>query len=272
MQEVINSRVNMNKKLRTALAQKQFELYYQVQVDSDSRPVGAEVLIRWIHPERGMISPADFIPFAEETGLIMPIGQWVVNAACLQLKAWQNMPLASALVLAVNVSAKQFHQQDFVEQVQTAIERHNINPTLLKLELTESMLLHDIDSIILKMGVLRDIGVRFSLDDFGTGYSSLQYLKKLPLTQLKIDQSFVRDITLDASDRAIVRTIIVMAESLGINVIAEGVETIEQRQYLFDNGCFYYQGYLFSKPLPIDSFEALLNKKLLPMNYPHLKP
>ena len=266
MQEVINSRVKMEKKIRTALEQKQFELYYQVQVDSDNRPVGAEVLIRWIHPERGMISPADFIPFAEETGLIMPIGQWVVNAACLQLKAWQNMPIASALVLAVNVSAKQFHQQDFVEQVQIAIERHNINPALLKLELTESMLLHDIDDIIIKMGVLRDIGVRFSLDDFGTGYSSLQYLKKLPLTQLKIDQSFVRDISSDVSDRAIVRTIIVMAQSLDINVIAEGVETIEQRQYLFDNGCFYYQGYLFSKPLSIDSFEALLNKKPLPFN------
>ena len=254
----------MESELRTSIKEHQFKLYYQVQVDSDTRPVGAEVLIRWMHPKLGMVYPADFIPFAEETGLIVPIGNWVINEACSQLKAWQRIPLARELVLAVNVSAKQFHQKDFVTQVKAAIKHHNVNPALLKLELTESMLLNDIDDIIVKMDELRKVGVQFSLDDFGTGYSSLQYLKKLPLTQLKIDQSFVRDITVDASDRAIVRTIIVMAESLGINVIAEGVETIEQWQYLFDNGCSHYQGYLLSKPLPINLFEARLKQKDTP--------
>jgi len=265
MQEIINNRVKMESELRTSIKEHQFKLYYQVQVDSDNRPVGAEVLIRWMHPKLGMVYPAAFIPFAEETGLIVPIGNWVINEACSQLKAWQRIPLARELVLAVNVSAKQFHQKDFVTQVKAAIKHHNVNPALLKLELTESMLLNDIDDIIVKMDELRKVGVQFSLDDFGTGYSSLQYLKKLPLTQLKIDQSFVRDITVDASDRAIVRTIIVMAESLGINVIAEGVETIEQRQYLFDNGCSHYQGYLFSKPLPINLFEARLKQKDTPL-------
>lgn len=260
MQEVINDRVKMEIELRTAIKEHQFKLYYQEQVDSDNRPVGAEVLIRWIHPKLGTVMPADFIPFAEQTGLIVPIGNWVINEACSQLKAWQQMPVARELVLAVNVSAKQLHQKDFVKQVQTAIEQHNVNPALLKLELTEGMLLNNLDDIIIKMDLLRKIGIQFSLDDFGTGYSSLQYLKNLPLTQLKIDQSFVRDINLEASDRAIVRTIIVMAESLGIDVIAEGVETLEQRQYLFDNGCFNYQGYLLSKPLPINLFETQLNK------------
>ena len=260
MQEVINDRVKMESELRTAINEHQFKLYYQEQVDSDARPIGAEVLIRWMHPKRGLVFPADFIPFAEETGLIVPIGNWVINEACSQLKAWHQIPSARELVLAVNVSAKQLHQKDFVKQVQTAIEQHNVNPALLKLELTESMLFNNLDDIIVKMEILREIGVQFSLDDFGTGYSSLQYLKNLPLTQLKIDQSFVRDISHDASDRAIVRTIIVMAQSLGINVIAEGVETIEQRQYLFDNGCFNYQGYLLSKPLPINLFETQLKK------------
>lgn len=266
MQEVINTHVKMEKNLRIAIEQHQFELYYQVQVDRDSRAYAVEALIRWFHPERGIITPADFIPLAEELGLIIPIGQWVINAACLQLKAWQKKPLTCELVLAVNVSAKQFHQEDFVEQVYAAIERHRVNPALLKLELTESMLLNDIDNIVTKIRSLRSIGVQFSLDDFGTGYSSLQYLKKLPLNQLKIDKSFVRDITVDTGDRAIVRTIITMAKSFGIKVIAEGVETVEQRQCLFDEGCFHYQGYLFSKPLPIGSFEALLKKKKIPIN------
>lgn len=260
MQEEISNRVDLERELRIAIEQKQFELHYQTQVSSAGRPVGAEALIRWQHPERGTISPFNFIPLAEETGLILPIGQWVIDSACAQLKIWEQNPLTRDLLLAVNVSAKQFFQSDFVEHVLASITRHDINPSHLKLELTESMLVDNINDIIGKMNVLSKIGIRFSLDDFGTGYSSLQYLKKLPLNQLKIDQSFVRDITTDSSDRAIVRTIVNMAHSLRIDVIAEGVETEEQRKFLLDNGCLHYQGYLFSKPLPIDEFEALLIK------------
>lgn len=207
-----------------------------------------------------MISPFNFIPLAEESGLILPIGQWVLDTACAQLKIWQLSPLTQNLVLVVNVSAKQFFQAGFVKQVKATLQRHDINPTQLKLELTESMLVDNINDIITKMNELSNIGIQFSLDDFGTGYSSLQYLKKLPLNQLKIDQSFVHDITTDSSDRAIVRTIITMAHSLDITVIAEGVETAEQQQFLLDNGCTHYQGYLFSKPVPIDAFEALLRQ------------
>jgi diguanylate cyclase (GGDEF)-like protein/PAS domain S-box-containing protein len=260
MQEAINIRADMENELRTAIDQHQFQLYYQIQVGSTGQVLGAEALIRWQHPERGMISPFNFIPLAEETGLILPIGQWVLDAACAQINTWQQNPLTQDLVLAVNVSAKQFHQEDFVEQVKATLQRHEINPARLKLELTESMLVDNISDIITKMNMLSEIGIRFSLDDFGTGYSSLQYLKKLPLNQLKIDQSFVRDIVTDSNDRTIVRTIITMAHSLDINVIAEGVETAEQKQLLLDNGCTYYQGYLFSKPVPIDAFEALLRR------------
>lgn len=260
MQEAISQRVDLENELRNAIEQQQFQLYYQVQVGSNGTPLGAEGLIRWHHPKRGMISPFDFIPIAEDTGLIVAIGEWVLETACAQLKVWQQDPRMCNLVLAVNVSAKQFHQSDFVEQVQTILQRYDINPTLLKLELTESMLIENINDIVLRMKVLSDTGVRFSLDDFGTGYSSLQYLKMLPLNQLKIDQSFVHDIATDMNDRAIVRTIITMASNLDINVIAEGVETEEQRQYLLDNGCTHYQGYLFGRPVPIGEFEALFRK------------
>jgi diguanylate cyclase (GGDEF)-like protein/PAS domain S-box-containing protein len=260
MQETITVRAHMESELRKAIEQNQFQLHYQIQVGSTGQALGAEALIRWQHPERGQIPPFDFIPLAEETGLILPIGQWVLDTACAQLKIWQQNPLIQHLIIAVNVSAKQFHQDDFVEQVLATIARHDINPTRLKLELTESILVANISDIIIKMDALSKIGIQFSLDDFGTGYSSLQYLKKLPLNQLKIDQSFVRDLATDADDKAIVRTIIMMAHSLDINVIAEGVETAEQRQYLLDNDCTHYQGYLFSKPVPIDEFEALLRK------------
>jgi|GEM_PF-893404 len=258
MQQAIAAYVNMEKELRKAIEQQQFQLHYQIQVGSSGQALGAEALIRWQHPERGMISPNHFIPLAEETGLILLIGQWVLDTACAQLASWQQNPLTQDLVIAVNVSAKQFFQVDFVEQVLVTIKHHDINPTLVKLELTESLLVDNINDIITKMEALSKVGVRFSLDDFGTGYSSLQYLKKLPLNQLKIDQSFVRDLGTDASDRAIVRTIITMAHSLDINVIAEGVETAEQRQYLLDSGCSHYQGFLFGKPLPVEEFEALL--------------
>ncbi|MFT6898515.1 MAG: diguanylate cyclase (GGDEF)-like protein/PAS domain S-box-containing protein [Paraglaciecola sp.] len=260
MQEAITARAGMEKDLRKAIENNAFELHYQIQVSSTGQALGAEVLIRWIHPEQGIISPLNFIPLAERSGLILPIGQWVLDTTCAQLKIWQQNPLKRDLVLAVNVSAMQFHQDDFVEQVLATIARHDIDPTRLKLELTESMLVKNISDIITKMETLRKRGVSFSLDDFGTGYSSLQYLKILPLDQLKIDQSFIRDIATSTSDRAIVLTIIIMAHSLDINVIAEGVETQEQQQYLFAKGCSHYQGYLFSKPVPINEFEALLNK------------
>lgn len=260
MQEAITTRSIVEGELRKALLNNQFKLHYQLQVDSELRPLGAEVLIRWIHPERGQISPAEFIPIAEEVGLIYSIGWWVLETACAQIKTWQQNEQCSNLILSVNVSAKQLHHADFADQVKAAVQHYGINPGLLKLELTESMLLDDLDDTIRTMWSLRDFGIGFSLDDFGTGYSSLQYLKNLPLSQLKIDQSFVRDIVYDNSDRAIVRTIIAMAHSLNLSVIAEGVETKEQRQLLLNIGCTHYQGYLFSKPVPIEEFEALIKQ------------
>jgi diguanylate cyclase (GGDEF)-like protein/PAS domain S-box-containing protein len=258
MQDAINTRADLERELRKALGNQQFQLYYQIQVDNLGHALGAEALIRWIHPERGMVSPLHFIPLAEDTGLILPIGQWVLETACAQLKRWQQSVLTRDLVLSVNVSAKQFRQADFVAQVQAAVQRHAINPTLLKLELTESLLLENVEDVIATMSLLKGIGVRFALDDFGTGYSSLQYLKRLPLDQLKIDQSFVRDIISDSSDQAIVHTIISMAQSLNLDIIAEGVEAIEQRQFLLNRGCMSFQGYLFGRPVPIMQFEASL--------------
>ncbi len=261
MQDTINTRSSLVTDLRKALESHQFRLYYQIQVDSSNRPLGAEALIRWLHPERGLVSPAQFIPLAEETGLILPIGLWALETACTQLKAWEQDTLTRELILAVNVSAKQFRQVDFVAQVQSLMKRHAINPMLFKLELTESMLQENIEDTIAVMNTLKENGVLFSLDDFGTGYSSLQYLKRLPLDQLKIDQSFIRDLTTNSSDKAIVRTTIAMAQSLNLDVIAEGVETEEQRQLLLDRGCSHYQGYLFGKPVPIEQFEALLRQR-----------
>lgn len=260
MQHLIDQRMSLEAEMRKAIDRHQFQLYFQIQVDHNQRPIGAEALIRWIHPERGMVSPADFIPIAEEIGLIFPIGWWVLDTACAQIKSWQKAPHTSNLILSINVSARQFHHVDFSDQVQAVLNHHQINPKLLKLELTESMLLEDINETISKMYALKDIGVGFSLDDFGTGYSSLQYLKRLPLDQLKIDQSFVRDLTFDMSDKAIVNTVIAMAHSLNLNVIAEGVETDEQQQILLSMDCTNFQGYLFSKPLPIDKFEELIKQ------------
>ena len=260
MQDTINERAILEDELHAALVKHEFQLYYQIQVGSSDRVLGAEALIRWNHPTRGTVSPLQFIPLAEETDLILPIGQWVLETACAQLKSWQENPLTRDLVLAVNVSAKQFRQPVFVAQVKSIVQRFAIDPKLLKLELTESLLLETIEDTIATMNALNEIGVQFSLDDFGTGYSSLQYLKQLPLDQLKIDKSFVRDLVTDNSDKAIVRTIIAMANSLSLNVIAEGVETDDQRQRLFNKGCNNYQGYLFSRPLPIEEFELLLKK------------
>jgi len=260
MQETVNARAALEGQLRKALENHQFHLYYQIQVDSLNRPLGAEALIRWLHPEHGLVSPAQFIPLAEETRLIVPIGYWVLDSACAQIKIWQQDAITRDLVLAVNISAQQFHFADFVDQVQAVVEHYAIKPSLLKLELTESMLIEDIESTIATMNKLKGIGIQFSLDDFGTGYSSLQYLKRLPLNQLKIDQSFVRDLFIDSSDLAIVRTIIAMAHSLDFDVIAEGVETEEQRQFLLNMGCAHFQGYLFGRPVPIDEFEAQLKQ------------
>jgi len=258
MQDSITARVLLEDELRNALKFKEFVLYYQIQIDSAGCPVGAEALIRWRHPTRGLLLPSEFIRVAEETCLILPIGQWVLETACAQLKTWQEMPQTKQLVLSVNVSAKQFFQADFVGQVQSCVERYGIAPKMLKLELTESVLLENIDDTIVIMNALVEYGIHFSLDDFGTGYSSLQYLKQLPLNQLKIDQSFIRDLSLQSSDRAIVRTIIAMAESLNLTVIAQGVETEQQREFLLNNGCSDCQGFLFSKPVPIEQFDHYL--------------
>lgn len=260
MQHLISARVSLEDELRKALVNQQFQLYYQIQVDSLGHTQGAEALLRWSHPERGFISPAEFIPLTEETGLILPIGHWVLDCACAQLATWQQSSVTDGLVLSVNVSAKQFFQADFATQVQACIQHHGINPNLLKLELTESILIKNIEDTIAIMNTLGEIGVQFSLDDFGTGYSSLQYLKKLPLTQLKIDKSFIRDIAIDKEDQAIVRAIIAMANSFNLNVIAEGVETTEQLQILQNLGCANYQGYLFSRPVPIENLEELLRR------------
>jgi diguanylate cyclase (GGDEF)-like protein/PAS domain S-box-containing protein len=260
MQANINARVALETQLRNAIEKREFVLYYQVQVDHKRRALGAEALIRWEHTELGFISPAQFISLAEETGLILSIGQWVLESACAQLKAWQNNGLTREFTLSVNVSAKQFHEANFVLQVQETVKHYAINPALLKLEPTESVLLEDIDATVETMNALRAIGVHFALDDFGTGFSSLQYLKKLPLNQLKIDQTFVRDLVTDNNDQAIVRTIIAMAQSMNLQVIAEGVETEEQLLLLQQSGCKHYQGYLFGKPVPIEQFEASLTQ------------
>ena len=260
MQEKITARAILEIELNQAIEQQQFQLYYQIQVDDSGQPIGAEALIRWVQPERGLIYPIDFIPLAEQNGTILLIGLWVLDTACGQLKAWQQDLLTQELTLSINVSAKQFRQADFISQVTMTIQKHAINPARLKLELTETLLLDDIKDTIAKMDVLAEIGIQFSLDDFGTGYSSLQYLKKLPLYQLKIDKSFVDDLVTDSDDQAIVRTIIAIADSLGMSVIAEGVETKEQQQRLLFEGCTHYQGYFYSKPVPIDEFEALLIK------------
>lgn len=262
MQKSIENRVAMEIALVQAIIDNEFQLYYQIQIDQDNKPYGAEALIRWLHPERGLIPPMEFIPLAEETGHITAIGTWVFNTACAQLKNWEASVLTKDLTLSINVSAKQFRQGSFVTEIENALRDYAINPSQLKLELTESMLLEKIDDAIAIMNRLKNLGVQISLDDFGTGYSSLQYLKKLPLTQLKIDQSFVRDIPFDVSDSAIAKTIIAMAKSLELDIIAEGVETQEQYQILLDSGCTHFQGYLFGKPIPIEAFSSSIENRI----------
>jgi diguanylate cyclase (GGDEF)-like protein/PAS domain S-box-containing protein len=260
MQAEVTTRSLLEADMREAILQGQFVLHYQAQVTGVGQLTGAEALIRWQHPEHGMVSPDEFIPLAEETGLILPIGQWVLETACSQLAIWAKQPALAHLKLAVNVSARQFHQKDFVEQVLETLHRTGAKPERLKLELTESMLVKDVEAIIVKMTVLKVKGVGFSLDDFGTGYSSLAYLKRLPLDQLKIDQGFVRDVLVDPNDAAIANMVIALAKSMNLAVIAEGVETEGQRGFLAEMGCHNYQGYLFSRPLPLEEFEAFANR------------
>jgi len=268
MQAVVSARVGLEQGLREALAQEQFLLHFQPQImhvvegtpfgEGVDVVMGAEVLVRWQHPQRGMVSPAEFIPLAEETGLILPLGAWVLETACKQLALWAQQPARAHLTISVNVSARQFNQTDFVRQVLQTLERTGANRARLKLELTESLLVQNIDDVIAKMSALQEQGVGFSLGDFGTGYSSLAYLKRMPLDQLKIDQGFVRDILIDPNDAAIAKMVTVLAESLGLLVIAEGVETQAQKEALQAQECYAYQGYLFSKPLPIAAFETFL--------------
>ena len=263
MQAVVSNRVALEHDLHDALQQGQFLLHYQVQVLDTGRANGAEALVRWLHPERGMVSPLEFIPLAEETGLILPLGDWVLETACRQLARWADMPTMAHFTLAVNVSPRQFRQPEFVQQVQAVLARTGARASRLKLELTEGLLVANIEDVIAKMAQLKAAGVGFSLDDFGTGYSSLSYLKRLPLDQLKIDQSFVRDILVDPNDAAISKMVIVLAESLGLEVIAEGVETQAQQDYLASQGCTAYQGYHFSRPLPAEALEEWVAKLMV---------
>ena len=260
MQSAVNARTEFEQGLREALQKNQFVLHYQPQVGAMHQITGVEALVRWQHPQRGLVPPVEFISLAEETNLILPLGYWVLKTACQQLVAWALRPDVAHLTVAVNVSARQFHQKDFVDQVVAVLEHTGAKPERLKLEITESVLLDNVEDIIVKMSALKAMGVGFSLDDFGTGYSSLSYLKRLPLDQLKIDQGFVRDILTDANDAAIAKMVVALAESLGLAVVAEGVETEAQRDFLAGMGCNNYQGYLFSRPLPVVEFEALLRR------------
>jgi len=254
MQTVINARVELEADLRRSLQTRGFTLHYQRQTDSNGHTVGAEALLRWQRPSRQQVSPSVFIPLAEETGLILQLGEWVLEAACRQLASWGSRPETAHLTMAVNVSARQFRQQAFVDQVLQVIERTGADPRRIKLELTESLLVANVENTIDTMYALKEKGIGFALDDFGTGYSSLTYLKRLPLDQLKIDQSFVRDVLTDPNDAAIARTILGLGHTLGLDVIAEGVETADQRNFLAMHGCRAFQGYLFGRPVTAEQF------------------
>jgi len=251
MQAAVSARNALEADLRRAVRDGQLVVHYQPQVDGDGRLTGAEALVRWQHPQRGLIEPAEFIPLAEETGLIQQLGQWVLEKVCAQLRDWSTRPQTAHLRLAMNVSAQEFHHPEFLPRMLAVIDQCGIDPHKLMLEFTESLMLNDLDGTVAKMITLKERGGAFSLDDFGTGYSSLAYLKHLPLDQLKIDRSFVRDILTDSNDAAIARTIMALGESLGLAVIAEGVETVEQRDFLAEHGCQAFQGFLFGAPGPV---------------------
>jgi EAL domain-containing protein (putative c-di-GMP-specific phosphodiesterase class I) len=260
MQEALDLRSALEADLSQALERKQLQLFYQPQVNAAARVIGVEVLLRWQHPQRGLLLPHDFIPLAEATGSIQSIGLWVLETACAQLKTWENDAGTRDLILAVNVSARQFRQSDFGAQVRKVLEASCAKPTRLKLELTESLVLEDVQDTIVKMQNIQRLGVSFSMDDFGTGYSSLSSLARLPLDQLKIDGAFVRNLSKKGNDATIARTIITMGREMAMNVIAEGVETVEQRDFLQMHGCHAYQGNLFSPPLPLEEFEEFVKR------------
>ena len=260
METAVMARAQLESDFRVALHEQQLILHYQAQVVRDNRVTGAEALVRWQHPQRGLVAPAEFIPLAEETGLIVALGNWVLETACTQLALWASQAEMAPLTVAVNVSVQQFRRPDFAENVLDIIRKTGANAQLLKLELTESVLVDNVEDIIGKMIALKAAGVGFSLDDFGTGYSSLSYLQRLPLDQLKIDESFVRDVITDPNDAAIAKTIVALAENLGLGVIAEGVETEMQCAFLANVGCHAYQGYYFSRPLPVEEFERFVRR------------
>ena len=258
MEAYINQRAVLEKDLREGIDAAQFVLYYQPQLVHESGIVSAEALLRWQHPERGLVSPAEFIPLAEETNLIQPLGNWVLKEACRQLTAWADDPELSKLSVAVNVSVRQFYENNFVKNVLSVLSETGADPRKLKLEITESLLMDRVSEVVEKMQVLKNTGICFSLDDFCTGYSSLANIRHLPLDQIKIDRSFVHDIGENMNTAAIVGTILALGESLGIEIIAEGVETTEQRDFLAKAGCHAWQGYLFSPPVPVDEFVRLV--------------
>ena len=256
LQTAVNTRAQLEDDIRQAIETRQFELYYQPQVER-GHLIGAEALLRWNHPTRGLLAPAEFIALAESTGLILPLGDWVLETACQQIAAWANHKETAEISVAVNISGLQLRQPDFVEAVLAVLDRTGANPHNLDLELIESMLVENVEDVVGKMTKLKSHGVRFSVDDFGTGYSSLAYLKRLPLDQLKIDRSFVRDILIDGCSGTIAQTIISLGRAMGLSVIAEGVEIEEQRDFLARLGCKAFQGYLCSRPLPLENFMLL---------------
>ena len=258
MESNVRQRASMEAELRQAILDEQLVLFYQAQVGSNGRTVGAEALLRWQHPLRGILPPMEFIPVAEETGLIAPLGHWVLERACRQLSAWAGKPRLAELVLSVNVSASELRRSEFLDHVSTVLDRTGANPQRLKLELTESVLVENAEEVAEKMAALKAMGVAFALDDFGTGYSSLSYLRRLPLDQLKIDRSLVHGVLTNPNDAAIARTVIALAQNLGLAVVAEGVETEAQRAFLEGSGCHCFQGYLFGMPLPAEAFEAMV--------------
>jgi diguanylate cyclase (GGDEF)-like protein len=255
MEATVLERAMMEKELRQGLSEHQFQLHYQPQVALGGRLIGAEALLRWYHPRRGLVAPREFIALAEETGLILPLGQWVLETACQQLALWGKRPGKSDFKLAVNVSARQFQQADFVQQVRATLHRTGADPNRLMLELTESLLVQNVEDVTRKMADLKANGVSFALDDFGIGYSSMYSLKRLPFDQLKVERAFVRHILTDPNDAAIANMIVALAQTLGLEVVAEGIETAAQRDFLALAGCHYYQGNFFSRPRPLAGFE-----------------
>ncbi|EQB40529.1 hypothetical protein M947_01640 [Sulfurimonas hongkongensis] len=251
LQKIMDEKIKLTESLKEAIEQNQMNLHYQTQIflNQEEKIVGVEALIRWNHPTRGMISPAEFIPLAEESGLIIPLGEWIIDEACKQIKTWKSEKVKKSWRVSINVSSKQFEMDSFVSTIKNIVDINGIHPNMLRLELTESLLIKNVDKVLDRLHKLKEMGFSLSIDDFGTGYSSLSYLKRLPINELKIDQSFIKDLTTDKNDEIIIKTIITIGKKFGLEVIAEGVETKEQYQKLTEIGCKYFQGYFFSKPI-----------------------